>query len=126
MNSPSDDTLSKSHITAYGLYGSDSRSCRMRRKDPTVLWMGAAFAVALALTIAVFAVKGIDIVQALRLTARWSFLLFWLAYAGGAMATLFGPTLKPIAAHAREFGLAYAAAQLVHLGLVNCDWPDMV
>ena len=49
--------------------------------------MGAAFAVALALTGAVFTVKGIDIVQALRLTARWSFLLFWLAYAGGAMAT---------------------------------------
>jgi len=90
----------------------------MKRKDPIVFWMGAAFAIALALTGATFAVIGIDIVQALRLTARWSFLLFWLAYAGGAMATLFGPTFKPIAMRARELGLAYAAAQLVHLGLV--------
>jgi hypothetical protein len=90
----------------------------MKRKDPTVFWMGAAFAIALALTGAVFAVKGIDIVQALRLTARWSFLLFWLAYAGGAMATLFGPAFKPVATRARELGLAYAAAQMVHLGLV--------
>ena len=91
---------------------------RMKGKDPTVFWMGAALAIALALTCAVFAVRGIDIVQALRLTARWSFLLFWLAYTGGAIATLFGPAFKPIATRAREFGLAYAAAQLVHLGLV--------
>ncbi len=90
----------------------------MKRKDPTVLWTVAAFGIALALTGATFAVIGIDIVQALRLTARWSFVLFWLAYAGGALATLFGPTFKPIATRAREFGLAYAAAQLVHLGLV--------
>jgi hypothetical protein len=90
----------------------------MKGKDPTVFWMGAAFAIALALTGAVFAVIGIDIVQALRLTARWSFLLFWLAYTGGAIATLLGPAFKPIATRAREFGLAYAAAQLVHLGLV--------
>jgi hypothetical protein len=90
----------------------------MERKDPTVVWMAAAFAIALALTGATFAVIGIDIVQALRITARWSFLLFWLAYTGGAMATLFGPTFKPIATRARELGLAYAAAQAVHLGLV--------
>jgi hypothetical protein len=90
----------------------------MKHKDQTVFWMVAAFAIALALTGALFAVKGIDLWQALRLTARWSFLLFWLAYAGGAMATLFGPTFKPIAVRARELGLSYAAAQLVHLGLV--------
>jgi hypothetical protein len=34
------------------------------------------------------------------------------------MATLFGPAFKPVATRARELGLAYAAAQLVHLGLV--------
>jgi hypothetical protein len=80
--------------------------------------MGAAFAIALALTGATFAIIGLDIVQALRLRARWSFLLFWLAYTGGAMVTPFGPSFKPIAMRARELGLAYAGAQLVHLGLV--------
>jgi len=90
----------------------------MKRKNPTMVWMGAAFAIALVLAGATFAVIGIDIVQALRLTARWSFLLFWLAYTGGAIATLFGPTFKPLATRARDLGLAYAAAQLVHLGLV--------
>jgi len=80
-----------------------------------------AFAVALGLAVAVLAVKGTDpkgIVTALRVTARWAFLLFWLAYAGGAMAMLFGPVLAPIARRGREFGLAYAAAMLIHLSLV--------
>ena len=77
-----------------------------------------AFAVALALAAAVFATRGLDIVQALRMTARWSFLLFWLAYTGGALAALFGPTFGPLAARGRDLGLAYASAQLVHLGLV--------
>jgi hypothetical protein len=51
---------------------------------------------------------------ALELTARWSFLLFWLAYAGNAVAILFGAQL----AAGREFGLAFASAHLVHIGLV--------
>ena len=55
---------------------------------------------------------------ALRLTGRWSLLLFWPAYAGGAMATLFGPRFSILARHGRQFGLAYAAAQLVHFSLV--------
>jgi hypothetical protein len=55
---------------------------------------------------------------ALRMTARWSFLLFWVAYAGGALATLFGPALAPLSGRGREFGLAFAAAHLVHIGLV--------
>jgi len=53
---------------------------------------------------------------ALRVTARWSFLLFWLAYTGSAMATLWGFT--GLARRGRELGLAFAAAQLVHIGLV--------
>ncbi len=52
------------------------------------------------------------------MTARWSFLLFWVAYAGGAMATLFGPAFAPLARRGREFGLAYAAAMLTHVGLL--------
>jgi hypothetical protein len=55
---------------------------------------------------------------ALRVTARWSFVLFWLAYAGGAIATLFGPRLDPLARRRRELGLAFASAQLIHVALV--------
>lgn len=80
-----------------------------------------AFGVQLSLAAAVLAIKGTDaksLGMALRLTARWSFLLFWVAYSGGAMTALFGPALAPLARRGREFGLAYAAAQLVHVGLV--------
>jgi hypothetical protein len=93
----------------------------MKRKSIPELWMGVAFGVALALAVAVLAVKGTDansIGVALRVTARWSFLLFWVAYTGGPMATLFGPALAPLARRGREFGLAFAAAHLVHIGLV--------
>ena len=81
--------------------------------------MGAAFAVALAITAAVFALRGVDnksVRLALELTARWSFLLFWLAYAGAALATLFG--WVSLQGRGRQFGLAFAAAHLVHVGLV--------
>ena len=83
--------------------------------------MGVAFGVALALAATVVAVVGSDANGtrvALKLTARWSFLLFWPAYAGGAMAVLFGPALLPVVRRGREFGLAFAAAQSVHFGLV--------
>ena len=81
--------------------------------------MSAAFAVALALTAAVFAFGGVDnksVRLALELTARWSFALFWLAYAGRALATLFG--WSALAGRGREMGLAFAAAHLVHIALV--------
>jgi hypothetical protein len=55
---------------------------------------------------------------ALQVTARLSFLLFWLAYTGGALTVLFGPTFRPLKQRAREFGLAFASAHLAHLGLV--------
>ena len=93
----------------------------MKRKSVPVLWMAAAFGVALALAVVVLAIKGPDakgITVALQVTARWSFLLFWMAYVGGALATLFGPALAPLARRGREFGLAFAAAHLVHIGLV--------
>src|ERR1700739_2690181 len=59
--------------------------------------MGAAFLIAFVLAIIVLAVfgageHGTDL--ALRVTARWSFLLFWLAYAGRAMAWLCGPRAR--------------------------------
>jgi hypothetical protein len=82
-----------------------------------------AAAVALSLAIAVFAIAtrgagehGID--RALFLTGRVNFLLFWLSYAGGALASLFGDRFRLLRRYGREFGLAFAAALLVHLGLV--------
>lgn len=93
----------------------------MKRNSVPVLWMSVAFGVAFTLAAVVLTVIGTDaksIGVALRLTARWSFLLFWMAYAGGAMAVLFGPALASLARRGREFGLAFAAAHLVHIGLV--------
>ena len=83
--------------------------------------MGAAFCAALISAAVVLADMGWGekgTIMALRVTARLSFLLFWLAYAGGAMATLFGPTFDILARHGRDFGLSFAAAHLVHIGLI--------
>lgn len=93
----------------------------MRTSSTTLLWMGSAFAAAAALAAIVLAVFGADktgIVVALRVTARFSFLLFWLAYAGGGLAVLLGPVLQPLARHGRDFALAFATAHLVHVGLI--------
>jgi hypothetical protein len=82
--------------------------------------MCAAFLVALALAAIVLAIFGVGergTAIALRATARWSFLLFWPAYAGGAIAWLW-PRLNGLARCGRELGLAYASAQLIHVGLV--------
>jgi hypothetical protein len=83
--------------------------------------MAAAFSAACVLAagvLVIFGVNGRAIAGALRLTARFSLLLFWPAYAGGALATLYGPRFGTLARRRREFGLAFASAHLVHLGLV--------
>jgi len=85
------------------------------------LWMGSAAGAELLLAATVFGAKGITedgILLALRLTARLAFPLFWLAYAGGALATLLGPRFAPLRRQARVFGLAFAAAMTVHLGVL--------
>jgi len=84
-------------------------------------WMLTAFAVALVIAGVSLALRGFGeegTLLGLRLTARWSYLWFWSAYTAAAWATLFGPRLRPLAMHARDFGLAFAAAHLVHVGLV--------
>ena len=89
---------------------------------PTGVAMCAAFGVALSLAIAVCAIFGTGergLFIGLRATARWSFLLFWPAYALGTFPTLFGPRFIPLAANVRKFGLAYASAHLVHAGLIT-------
>ncbi len=96
--------------------------CVMPTKSTTAWWTGAAFAVAAALaaiTLAVFGADARGTVIALRVTARFSFLLFWLAYAGGGLAALLGPALQPLRRRGRELGLAFAAAHLVHAGLIG-------
>lgn len=93
----------------------------MARDAGAGLWMAAAFCAALALAVAVLVALGpgeSGTTIGLRFTARWSFLFFWPAYAGGAMAALFGPRFGILARHGRNFGLAFASAQLVHLALV--------
>jgi hypothetical protein len=86
----------------------------------SAIWMSTAFAVALAVAILVLGINGTgnkSIRLALELTARWSFVLFWLAYAGNAMATLF-PSFYLLAGQGRQFGLSFAAAHSVHIALV--------
>jgi hypothetical protein len=83
--------------------------------------MAVGFLIAFGLAAIVISTFGADepgTVLALRVTARWSFLLFWLAYVGGAMARLFGSRLDGLARMGRELGLAFASAQLIHIAFV--------
>jgi hypothetical protein len=96
------------------------------RGRTTTQWMAASFGVGLAI---VFISRlglgpGERVAAALRATARWSFLLFWLAYAGGALATVFGSRFQALARRGRDFGLAFASAHLAHLGLVAWIYYD--
>jgi hypothetical protein len=80
-----------------------------------------SFVVALSLAVLVLTIGGIDadnLRRALRLTARFSFLLFWCAYAGGSLVVLFGDRFRPLAQQGRTFGLAFASAHSIHLVLV--------
>ena len=85
--------------------------------------MVAAFCAALGLAIAVVAVagaRGPGFVVALQATGRLNFFLFWPAYVGGALTVLFGNVFACLRDSSRYFGLAFAAALSVHLGLVVC------
>jgi hypothetical protein len=90
-------------------------------KAHTGIWMGGAFAMALAVAVATLALRGTGrdgTILGLQLTARWSYCFFLLAYTGGPLTTVFGPTFQPIAKRGRDLGLAFAAAHLAHLSLV--------
>ena len=87
--------------------------------NKSITWMASGFLAAMVITAATLLLHGADNKAtrlALELTARFSFSLFWLAYAGGAIAALF--RIDALAGRGREFGLAFAAAHLVHIGLV--------
>jgi hypothetical protein len=82
--------------------------------------MTVAFLAALMLAAGSLAIGGTDadnVERALRLTARFSFLLFWCAYAGSSLAAVSG-RLRLLSRHGRDFGLAFAAAHSIHLLLV--------
>jgi len=84
-------------------------------------WMLGAFVCSLLLALGTLAILGAaatGTIFALRLTARWAYIFFWLAYAGGALATLFGARLLPLARRGRALGLAFAAAMVPHAALV--------
>jgi hypothetical protein len=93
----------------------------IRRRDPAWVWVIGALGGALALAVAILAADGTGpegLGLAVRVTARWSFLYFWLSYAGGATAILLGPAFAGLARVARPSGLAFATALQVHIGLV--------
>jgi hypothetical protein len=95
-----------------------ARSAMQKRHTP--VWMAGSFAVALAIAFVAreAAAPGDKLEFALKATARCSFLLFWLAYAGAPLATVFGVKFRALAQRGRDFGLAFASAHLVHLALV--------
>ena len=85
----------------------------------TAMWMAVAFCASAGAAIAAVAMsRHRDITAALAMSARIAFLFFWPAYVGGALVSLFGDIFLPLTAHARNLGLAFAAAIFVHLGLV--------
>lgn len=87
----------------------------------TAVWMAGAFLGSLGVAAATVTVYGMGISGThigLQLTARWSYCFFLPAYAGGALATIFGAPLRPLARRGRDLGLAFASAHLTHAGLV--------
>ena len=82
-----------------------------------------AFCTALGLAVGVVAVFGTNsqgFRVALKATAQINLLLFSPAYVGGALAALVGKRIRPLRDNSRNFGLAFAAALNIHLGLVVC------
>jgi hypothetical protein len=92
----------------------------MRNKGTTTEWMAGALLTGLAIVLLVrmVATPGGKLGVALQATARWSFILFWLAYTGNALSVLFGARFHALAKRCRDFSLSFASAHLAHLGLV--------
>jgi hypothetical protein len=90
------------------------------RRGTTTEWMAGSLMIALAIVVIVrtVAAPGARVSGALQATARWSYLLFWCAYAGNALAVVFGPRFQAVANRCRDFSLAYASAHLAHIGMV--------
>jgi hypothetical protein len=84
-------------------------------------WILAAFlsaAVIAAITLGIAGAGKTGTDEALRVTARFSFLLFWPPYAGGVLRRFDIPLLAAFGGLRREFGLSFAAAHSVHVLLI--------
>jgi hypothetical protein len=85
------------------------------------IWLSASFLAALVTAVAVLALAGTGdkgTIDALRVTARLSFFLFWPAYAGGFFRYLQIPFVTRLGRMRREFGLSFVAAHSVHVALI--------
>ncbi len=92
-------------------------------RHQSLLWMAVAFCATIAITVSAVGIfrtphmhESLGI--ALAASARVAFLIFWPAYVGSALTSLFGDRFLALRKHARNLGLAFAAALLVHLGFV--------
>jgi hypothetical protein len=93
----------------------------MPRDRRAALFVASAFLLAAALAAAILGLRGTGphgVDDALGATARLALLFFLPAYVGGALSTIFGASLLPLAKHGRDLGLAFAAVEAVHLALV--------
>jgi len=92
-----------------------------RRKHTLWLWLVLSFATATAVAVAILVKDGIEpdgTKAALRASARFSFLLFWGAYAGGLLRKVPLAPAQWLSKRRREFGLSFATAHSIHLGLI--------
>ncbi len=76
----------------------------MEARRPVWVWMAAAFCALLALAmgataVALIALYELRIGLGLQVTAQFAFLLFWPAYVGGALTSLFGDAFLPLNPH---------------------------
>ena len=93
----------------------------MLGSDRALYIVSGAFLAALALaalTLSLYGAGAEGTDQALRVTARFSFLLFWSAYAGGLFRRFPVPLLAVYAGLRRELGLGFASAHSVHVLLI--------
>ena len=101
--------------------GSQSHNTAVEPNAGPAAWViggGCAATAAAAVALAAQGTGQTGIAMAVAWAARVAFVFFWLAYAGRAVSVLFGPTFRFMANRGRAFGLAFAAALLVHLALV--------
>ena len=88
--------------------------------DVAVIWAAATFAIAAIVAALCVGVTGADdkgVSRALLISARLSFVLFWLAYTGRSLVSLFGDAFAFVRRHGREFGLSFASTHIIHVTL---------
>jgi hypothetical protein len=97
----------------------------MKRSPNTAAFAGTAFCAAAVLAAVALSIFGTDTTgldRSLQASALLAFILFWPAYAGSALKTLFGPAFEPISWRGRDFSLGFASAQLVSVALFVWLW----